>query len=238
MPSSEFSRAAIASFFTIWLTRKCLPMSRRKSSADIPAVQSRLSTKTAGLSPDDPEEGLDLGADVRHPLGGLLLGLQHPLGRGPGVADEAGRPADEADDAVARPLEVAQQDELDEVPEVERGAVGSNPQYAVIGPSASARRSADSSVVCATSPRHCSSSRMSVTSVLPSSGAGASPAAPSLPRAGPTPSTRSVGAAAGWPVLSAGRRRGRRRCSRRPSRARRARSRAPRAAHGACRTSP
>ena len=49
------------------------------------------------------------------------------------------------------------------LPKCSDGAVGSKPQYAVIGPSASASRSADSSVVWATSPRHCSSSRMSLT---------------------------------------------------------------------------
>ena len=125
MPSSEFSRAATASFLTIWLTRKCLPMSRRKSSADIGAVQSRLLTKTAGLSPSTSRNGSHLSLDVGHPLGRLLLGLEDPLGRRPRVADQPGRAADEADDPVPGPLQVAQHDELHEVAEVQgrRGRV-------------------------------------------------------------------------------------------------------------------
>ncbi len=61
------------------------------------------------------------------------------------------------------------------------GAVGSNPQYVVIGPSASALRSATSSVVCATRPRHCSSSRMSLTVVGSLRWSGAVRAQPALP---------------------------------------------------------
>src|SRR5699024_825167 len=45
-------------------------------------------------------------------------------------------------------------------------AVGSKPQYRVIGPSAIALRSASRSVVCARRPRHWSSSMMSVTVML------------------------------------------------------------------------
>ena len=49
-PSWLSNRRATASLRIIWLTRKCLPMSRRKSSADIGAVQSRLSTRIAGYA--------------------------------------------------------------------------------------------------------------------------------------------------------------------------------------------
>ena len=123
MPSSLFSRAAMASFLIIWLTRKCLPTSRRKSSADIGAVQSRLLTKIARVVAVEVQERL---APARwmlgHPLGGLLLGLEHPLRRRPRVADQPGRAADEADDPVPGPLEVAQHDELHEVAEVQARA--------------------------------------------------------------------------------------------------------------------
>ena len=165
----------MASFLTIWLTRKCLPTSRRKSSADIGAVQSRLLTRSAALSPSKSRKGRDLPLDPRHPLGRLLLGLQHPLGVGPGVTDEPGRPTDEADDPVARPLEVPQHDELDEVAEVQRRCRRVEAAIRVTGPFASASRSAASSVVCATRPRHCSSSKMSVTGMR-SSGLRLSPA--------------------------------------------------------------
>ena len=76
-----FSLIAIASFFTIWLTRKCLPMSRRKSSADRGSVQSRLLTKAAGLAPSQSRgTGAPARRSVRTHCGGLLLGLQHPFG--------------------------------------------------------------------------------------------------------------------------------------------------------------
>ena len=42
---------ATASFLSMVPTRKCLPMSRRKSMAERGAVQSRLLTRRAGLSP-------------------------------------------------------------------------------------------------------------------------------------------------------------------------------------------
>ena len=48
-----------------------------------------------------------------------------------------------------------------------RAPSGRNRNRAVIGPAASASRSAASSVVCATAPRHCSSSRISPRSLLP-----------------------------------------------------------------------
>lgn len=51
MPSSEFRRLATISFFIMVPTRKFLPTSRRKSSALMPAVQSRLFTMVAAFSP-------------------------------------------------------------------------------------------------------------------------------------------------------------------------------------------
>ena len=74
MPCSEFSRAATASLASIWLTRKCLPMSRRKSIADSGAVQSRLLTMTAAFVALEVQERLDLGADALHPVGDDLRG--------------------------------------------------------------------------------------------------------------------------------------------------------------------
>ena len=44
IPCSLFRRVATVSFASIRLTEKCLPMSRRKSSALSPPVQSRLLT--------------------------------------------------------------------------------------------------------------------------------------------------------------------------------------------------
>ena len=63
-----------------------------------------------------PNERLDPG-DVG---GRLLLGLEHPLGGGTRVADQARRAPHQADNAVAGSLQSAQQDELDEVAEVQR----------------------------------------------------------------------------------------------------------------------
>ena len=59
--------------------------------------------------------------DAPDPLGGLLLGLEHPLGAGPGIADQSRGPSDQADHPVTRALQVAEHDELDEVAEVQRG---------------------------------------------------------------------------------------------------------------------
>ena len=134
------------------------------------------------------------------------------------------------------------------LPKCSDGAVGSNPQYAVIGPSASAVRSADSSVVCATSPRHCSSSRMSLTgrSLRPCRApTGRMPCARhSLPRRRARRGQRLPSGRGGCrgcgsaPRVSRARRRARRRCSRRPSRARRATRRGCRAARAASPPSP
>ena len=73
------------------------------------------------------EERAYLLLDPRHPLRGLLLGLQPTLRRRAGVTDETGRAADEADDPVPGALEVTQDDELDEVAEVQRGCGGVEP---------------------------------------------------------------------------------------------------------------
>ena len=163
MPSSLFSRAAMASFLTIWLTRKCLPTSRRKSSADIGAVQSRLSTKTAGLSPSEARNG----STWRRMLAthsavcSLVFSTRSAVGRGSPISP-VDPPTRQMTRCPAR-WRWRSTTSCTRLPKCSEGAVGSNPQYAVIGPSASAVRSADSSVVCATSPRHCSSSRMSLT---------------------------------------------------------------------------
>ena len=57
MPMSEFMRTLTTSFLTIVLTRKCFPMSRRKSMADNDFVQSRLLTMRAAYGPSKSRMG-------------------------------------------------------------------------------------------------------------------------------------------------------------------------------------
>ena len=80
------SRARTDSRASIRLTGKCLPMSRRKSIADIGPVQSRLLTSDArSVSSVEVEELRHLAADPLHPAGDDLGGLStrsvlRPLG--------------------------------------------------------------------------------------------------------------------------------------------------------------
>ena len=154
----------MASFLSIWLTRKCLPTSRRKSRADIPSVQSRLLTKTAAFSPVVSRKGRTWSwmRATHSAVCSLVFRTRSEVGRGSPM-----RPVEPPTRQITRcpaRWRWRRTTSWTRLPKCSEGAVGSNPQYAVIGPSASAWRSADSSVVCATSPRHCSSSRMSVTS--------------------------------------------------------------------------
>ena len=57
MPASEFSRALTASLASIRFTRKCLPTSRRKSSAERLSVHSRLLTIRAAYGPVKSRNG-------------------------------------------------------------------------------------------------------------------------------------------------------------------------------------
>jgi hypothetical protein len=101
-------------------------MSRRKSSADIGAVQSRLSTRIAGYAAhagSDPSKSRNgrTRSLIRSTFAAVSsLVLSTRSARRPRVTDEAGRPADQADDLVPGALQAAQHDELDEVAEVQR----------------------------------------------------------------------------------------------------------------------
>ncbi len=96
-------------------------MSRRKSSTDIGPVQSRLLTSRAALSPVEVDEPRHLAADPLDPAGHRLLGVQRPLAGVLGIADHAGRPADQDQRPVTGPLQVPGHDQLHQVAEVQAG---------------------------------------------------------------------------------------------------------------------
>ena len=83
------------------------------------AVQSRLLTSLAAFSPSKLRNRETCGLEVADPLLDRLPGIQRALGRGPGVADEAGRSADEAQWLMAGELQAAHEQQLHEVAEVQ-----------------------------------------------------------------------------------------------------------------------
>src|SRR6478609_4123877 len=124
MPSSLASRAATASLRSMALTRKCLPMSRRKSRTLSGAVQSRLLTMTAGLGPSKSRKGWICRwiRATQSAVCFLVLRIRSAVGRGSPIW--AGRSTDQADHSVAGPLQFAQHDELDKVAEMQAGRGG------------------------------------------------------------------------------------------------------------------
>ena len=124
-------RARTLSLATIWLTEKCLPMSRRKSRKLTGAVQAALSSRRAGLA-----RGVEIeqAAELLLHLGDV--GIQHLLGEqlallrlAAGVADGAGGAAGQRDGVMAQQLEAAQRQQRHEVAHVQ--AVGGRVKAAV-----------------------------------------------------------------------------------------------------------
>src|SRR5450759_2149027 len=148
-------------------------MSRRKSIAVNPPVQSRLLTIVAGLSPlKSRNREIWLRSRSTHSATvSLELSTRSPDIRGSPIMPVA--PPTSGSTRCPASCRWRSTTSCTRWPWCRLGAVGSKPQYRVTGPAASASRSAARSVVCATRPRHWSSSRMSVT-VSPSSPRGSS----------------------------------------------------------------
>ena len=123
IPSS--SRAFTTSRASIRFTGKCLPTSRRKSSTDSSAVQSRLLTSRAAFGPSKSRRPLDLALDAGHPAGHGLLAVQHPLAGCLRIADQPGRSPDQQQRSVTGSLQSPGHHQLDEVAHVDarRGRV-------------------------------------------------------------------------------------------------------------------
>ena len=87
------------------------------------AVQSRLLTSRTAFSPSPERNGSLRPAGIR-PTPPGLPGVQGAFGFRPGIADEAGGTADEAEGLVPRELETPHDDELHQVAEVQARSRG------------------------------------------------------------------------------------------------------------------
>ena len=163
MPTSRSSiRARTLSLATIWLTEKCLPMSRRKSRNETFAVHEALSTSRAGFCFVSKSSSF---ASWTFTLAMLwsrisLVSNWRSCGLAAGIAHHAGRPAGNGDRMMAEQLKPSQRQQRHEIADVQ--AVGGRVEPAVKRD----RRgdlffsSSAASVQSATRPRHFSSSRM------------------------------------------------------------------------------
>ena len=83
------------------------------------AVQSRLLTIRAALSPSKLRKRSDLGLQVAHPLGDGLLGVEGAFRRRTRIADQARGAAHESERLVAGQLEPAHEQQLHQVAQVQ-----------------------------------------------------------------------------------------------------------------------
>ena len=163
MPSPS-SRRRTVSRSSMTLTEKCLPTSRRNSIADSSdGPRQVVLDDRAGRRLVELDEAFQLAADPRRPLRDGVRGVQGALAGLAGVADHSGRTAGEHDRPM--PGRAGTGATSTAAPGGRRAGSarsGRTPSRASCGPLARSAASASRSVDCAISPRHSSSSRMSL----------------------------------------------------------------------------
>ena len=128
-----------------------------------PPVHSRLFATSAPVGePSNVHEPLELALDPVGPLGHGRDAVQRAFAGVTRVADHPGGAAREHDRPGARLLEAAQREQRDEVARVQAGGGRVEPAVEREHARGRSRRNASVSVLCATRPRHSSSSRTSV----------------------------------------------------------------------------
>jgi hypothetical protein len=133
-------------------------MSRRKSSVDRLDGPVVVVDHRGGGRPVEVDELAHLGADPLHPLVNEVLGVEVALAGLLGIADQAGRAADEGQgpvpgSCIRRIVRICTR-----LPMCRLGAVGSKPQYALSSLGLAEADPRDSEVVASTSPRSRSTS--------------------------------------------------------------------------------
>ncbi len=156
MPSLRSIRDLTESRASIEETVTCLPTSRRKPSRSSPALQSRLLTIVPGSV-----TSTNLLACAR--MAATLASRVSSSSRGRSVSRPEGSPmrpvAPPTSTSARWPARAKRASVISccRCPACSESAVGSNPQYRVMGPSLSRRSSESSSVLSAISPRACRS---------------------------------------------------------------------------------
>ncbi len=111
------------------LTEKCLPMSRRKSRADICPIQSALLTSCGAASPfAGRQQRFYLGRQAGYPALHRLGAVEVALGRlEAGIADKAGGTAHQCHRGVTRQLKAAQHQQRHQMADVQAAGGGIEP---------------------------------------------------------------------------------------------------------------